>query len=477
MKKMFFSIIIVFISTCLFSQKAIIPVKVDERIELLSTVCRLADYLEYNEMSSRYRFGSIKYVEEVDEYFAKYKTNSLILYAKHIRKKQGIAYDAPMSFAISLEIKDSIRFLPNLAQGIEKIDKRWTEKSARYFLSLLNKFYKETNFHSFFEQHQKTFSTMENNFNSCVNEINLDWYNKFFGTESKDTFKIILSGINGGDNYGPKVTYSNGTQTNYSVMGPWVFDTTLSIQSKSASGIQKTIIHEFNHSFCNPLIDKYFNTISSNSNKMYKCVKSTMKSQAYSSSKTMMYELLVRSCVMKYLKDNTNKNESELKKSFVWENLNGFFWIDSVVYSLEKYDKLRDKYPTLDSYMPKLAELINSLETKNYIKRFNQKRTEYHVHTSIANGDENVSPDTKSIVISFDCEMDVPYGCSYGKKGKKALPNIKSVKWSSNQRDCIFYVELEANKQYSISFPYQWFYNKEGYPGKGIYYLDFKTGK
>jgi len=450
---------------------------VDERVELLSTVCRLADYPEYNEMSPKYRFGSIKYVEEVDKYFAKYKTDSLILYAKQIRKKQGIAYDAPMSFAISIEIKDSIRFLPNIAQGIEKMDKRWTEKSARYFLSLLNKFYKKTNFHSFFEQHQTTFSTMENNFDSCVKSIHFDWYKKFYGTECKDTFKIILSGINGGGNYGPKLIFSNGTQTNYSVMGPWVFDTTLSLESKYDSGIQETIIHEFNHSFCNPLIDKYYDKTRHNSNKMYKCVKRTMKRQAYGSCKIMMYELLVRSCVIMYLKDQANKSDSELKKSFVWEQVNGFFWIDTVVYSLQQYNKLRDKFPTLDSYMPKLVELINSLETKNYVKRFNQKRPEYHVHTSIANGDENVSPDTKSIVVIFDCDMDASYGCSYGKKGKKTFPNIKSIKWSNNQKELILNVELEANKQYSISFPYQWFYNKEGYPGKGIYYLDFKTGK
>ena len=34
----------------------------------------------------------------------------------------------------------------------------------------------------------------------------------------------------------------------------------------------------------------------------------------------------------------------------------GFFWIKELVDELESYDKQRDKYPTLESYMPKLSE-------------------------------------------------------------------------------------------------------------------------
>ena len=34
----------------------------------------------------------------------------------------------------------------------------------------------------------------------------------------------------------------------------------------------------------------------------------------------------------------------------------GFFWIAELVDELEKYNKQRDKYPTLESYMPKLAK-------------------------------------------------------------------------------------------------------------------------
>jgi len=44
----------------------------------------------------------------------------------------------------------------------------------------------------------------------------------------------------------------------------------------------------------------------------------------------------------------------------MWINLikrtYGFFWIEELVEELENYDKQRDKYPTLESYMPKLAE-------------------------------------------------------------------------------------------------------------------------
>ena len=38
----------------------------------------------------------------------------------------------------------------------------------------------------------------------------------------------------------------------------------------------------------------------------------------------------------------------------------GFVWIEDLLAELERYDKQRDIYPTLESYMPNLAEAYNT---------------------------------------------------------------------------------------------------------------------
>ena len=60
-----------------------ISAKVDERIELLSVVCRLAEFKEYvnNNIPS--------YAKDVDTYFAEYKSHELITLAKKLNKERS----------------------------------------------------------------------------------------------------------------------------------------------------------------------------------------------------------------------------------------------------------------------------------------------------------------------------------------------------------------------------------------------------
>lgn len=478
-----------FIATvCLFStlaglaQSPTVQARVDERVELMSVVCRLAGYEEFSQSfdNNHIYYGSPEYLKEVDTYFAKYKTDSLIEYAKSIRKKHAIAYDAPMTYAVCIEVNDGLKFIPELANGIEELDKRWSKESASKFLVLLNKFYISTNFHDFFEQHSHVYSKMEANFNSSVCNINYSWFEKFYGAKSNNSFSIILSCLNGDSSYGPGISFNDRSKKTYSIIGPWAFDSTLAVPDEYRIDLQHTLIHEFSHSYCNPLIFKYMADMESNSAKMFKCVKSEMNEQAYGSSKIMMCELLVRSCVIKYMEDNTSEVDDKVCKALLSERHSSFFWIDTVFAALHQYENKRSEFPTLDSYMPEMVSLINSLETKAYLIENERNRPDLHIKTSIINGDNNVSPDTKKLVVSFDRKMDTDAnGTTSGKKGKKYHPAIAKAYWNmDNQQEWVLDINLEPGRTYSIAFPYDFFRDTNGYPGKkGVYYLDFKTKK
>jgi hypothetical protein len=75
-----------FICANSFSQQSNIldKPKVDERVELLSIVFRLADAKEYN--SKRFKL----YSDKIEKHFDKYKNHDLITFVKQIREENGI---------------------------------------------------------------------------------------------------------------------------------------------------------------------------------------------------------------------------------------------------------------------------------------------------------------------------------------------------------------------------------------------------
>ncbi len=102
--------------------------RVDERVELLSIVFRLADNFEYN-MNTLPAYSS-----DIDRYFAPYKNHPAVQMAHMLEGKNGVGFDAVMVMAISLspppELKALVAFTPEIP------DKRWGA-DAEKFLPLL----------------------------------------------------------------------------------------------------------------------------------------------------------------------------------------------------------------------------------------------------------------------------------------------------------------------------------------------------
>ena len=74
-----------------------------------------------------------------------------------------------------------------------------------------------------------------------------------------------------------------------------------------------TIIHEFNHSFVNPLLAKSNGLFEESGKRIYKVVEYEMSRQlAYGNWQTMFNEALVRASEIKYFMDH-GTNESEIQ--------------------------------------------------------------------------------------------------------------------------------------------------------------------
>jgi len=146
----------------------------------------------------------------------------------------------------------------------------------------------------------------------------------------------------------------------------------------------------------------------------------------------VLNEALVRASVIKYVKEHNTK-QSNIDTIFNMELNNGFLWIRELVAELENYDSNRAIYPTLESYMPKLAEAYNVYAEK--VLQYDAQRPRVASVEEFENGNVNVDASTKTITIHFDRPLSGQgYSIFMGNKGKEAFPlkayeiNFKTTK-------------------------------------------------
>lgn len=471
MKKIF--LILILASFCVMGSRAseisITPV-VDERAELMSIVFRLAEAHEYVTDDLK------QYTDDIDNYFKPYKKHPIISFVQKERKKRGIGYDAVMSMAINLQIKDgTISLNKNLTEA--SLDSRWDRSKDENFITLLNDFYQKSNFRLFFDQQKNVRDEAEKNFSSLLGTIKFEWFEKFYGSKPTGQFHIILSLSNGPNNYGPSITSIDGREDIYAIMGCWATD---SLGNPAYSPrVISIIIHEFNHSFCNPLIRENLALLLPKGKEFFKLVETKMQRQAYGEPETMLFEILVRACECKYL-EYAGTQKAYITRGLKAQKGMGFLWIEELFNALGVYEQNREQYSTLRDFMPEVIALQNSLDPKAIQEELEKNQPNMSV-LNIENGSKNVDPNTEFIIVKFDRPMSTGNnGSSYGKKGKSHFPTYSNEiedYWSEDGTMWYFPVKLKPNTTYSLSFPAQFFMTTEYARPKNTIYLDFKTAK
>ena len=471
MKKIFFAL--VFLGNFLFAQNVSVVPKVDERVELMSIVFRLAEAEEYVNNDLLY------HSEEVDDYFFEYKDHPIVGYTQEIRALRGIGYDAVMSFAAHIKIDGTITFIDNVQEN--SLESRWTKENADTFLKHLNDFYTTSRFNDFFNSYADFYQKAETNFTKVLNMVDFSWFEKFYGVKATGEYSLIISMLNGGNNYGATVKHLNGDNHIYAMIGSWRTDS-LGYPDYS-DNVLSLIIHEYNHSFCNPLIDKYYKKMQKNAEKSFSEVASIMNRQAYSNAQIMLYEMLVRACVIRYqIKDHEDEKKATASNWFSsMEKGKGFLWIDQLVDLLDKYENNRDKYPALDKFMPEVVKLSNGIKMQKLQKEYDANAPKI-LGTNIENKATDVDPNITGITVKFDRPMYTGgYGTSYGSGGESFYPEShpeKKPEWNmETKKEITFYFILKPDTEYSISFPGQFFYGENLQQAQGMYYLDFRTRK
>jgi len=350
MKKTIFILLITAFFTPLVHAKAI-KATVNENIELMSILSRLAGYSEYSmDMGGQY-------MKDIDASLGRFGDHAAVSLMKEIRKNEGISYDAVMSMALNLEYRNKKFALAETE--VPMLDKRWRKVDKENFLTQLTAFYHETKFHDFFLSHKAYYEEGIKVFTeNILNQLNQSWYTAFYGAEPVEEFRVCIGFCNGGGNYGPARHLKDQPKEVFAIVGYVEKDG----KPRYENGFLSVLVHEFCHSFTNHLLEKETRVeeLEASSKLIREYTSWSMKAQAYDDWKTIINESLVRAAVICYMQEN-NAEDKDIRKQLTYELSRNYFFMPELVQLLHTYQKNRDTYPTLDAFYPEIIRFFNEV--------------------------------------------------------------------------------------------------------------------
>ena len=380
-------------------------VKVDERFELTSIVFRLTDIDVFAYPVPQ------NYVNDINEYFDKYKNHDLVKFVKNIiGTKQPFEISFIATSAAEIEITDNkLSFSKKLitcydtAPAKDTTGSVWTKAELEEYLRLLNKFYKDTKFHRFFLQHSDFYNKAEERMQELVNQIDTAWFTSFFGQPYQlDNVWVVPS--NGFNNF--SVTCKDKTGKTY-------FNCALGCGNTDSLnypifdwGSLEVLIHEICHNYVNPICDKYWSVFEPACDSIFAYVSEPLTTSLYGSPEALFYESTNRLCEFTYLNTHPVLTAKQMKRNLIINHLTGLIWMRDLIDFLEIFAEKKGQYPHFEDIMPQLLGFMQQIPQNMenyYLPQFELMRP--CVRYTYPSKNSMVDTDLDTIIISFSQPM------------------------------------------------------------------------
>src|ERR1035441_6395168 len=369
-------------------------VGVDPRIELISVVFRLAGNDEYNQCKIP------AYDRALEQHFGQYRNHEAVQLARSL----STGFESPMNLAVHIsDVQTLAERIPLDKQGTH-LNEPWKGAEGRKFLAALRKFVADTNFNEFLKSQQKLYDETNTRLREFVeSRADLVWYNRFFGTRSPVRFIVVPGMADGGPSYGTSFGGDDGVEEVYAIPGVWEVDKDGLPQF--GTDWRDMMVHEFVHSFSNPVVDKFASQMEAAAAQINDQVKTEMRRQAYGDWKTLLYESLVRVTTIHYVLEHDGAKAAQ--RLIQEDNSRSFFWISELSDKVTVYETHRQEFPTLESFMPQIVAFFNGLPPRmgELEKRYDESRPRVGSST-ITDGANDVDPALKELKVKFSRAMN-----------------------------------------------------------------------
>ena len=354
-----FSILCVFVSCkskevkCQFTAKPIvktvgkIDIMVDPNVEMMMILGRLDKVHPYADFG----VDNYGYLNKIDDYFSTYKSKDKIFY------NNDMAYQRLPEFGMYLkdDMSDFIMQIDN--ENFVTTDGPALNNSyynTNKYIELVKDFRIKTDFDKFFIENKFVYEKLIGIFEPLLAELKVDfWIEDFYGTTIENNIKLYVTLLSG--NYGIPFKTANGIENIHVVI--------LSNEKRDDSIFVYLLAHEFSHPktikiaeklYKNENVKRKFENLFYVNNQFYSM-------NGYSSGFYVLNETINQSCANKFWEDLLPKEDVEYLNKITVENQK-MIYVPQIAEFLDNYQNNRDKYKTLEDFIPELEEFILMLE-------------------------------------------------------------------------------------------------------------------
>lgn len=315
-----------------------LEIRIDPRIELINIVEKAPSFEE-----KPHPKPSIQ--RKMSNYFALYKNHPAVSMMQEL-KAGGFTYTKPRCFILGYTNPPELRQLYPLKQTYPYSDESWSpdEETLAELIRKLKDFYNDSKFGMFYHEHRADYE--ESLHSIAVNFEEKDYVKlleDYFGGR-KDKYVLIYSPINPGG-FGIWIE-TEGKISVYCIIGLEVGNIPL-------------VLHEFGHTFVNPITDEFREEIDKYQN-LFPPIRPNLPS-SYDRWWIVVNEHIIRAFTARV--ETILDGEEAGKRALQRELSDGFKYIIPMYERLKEYEANRDKYPNFRSFYPRIIELFAELSS------------------------------------------------------------------------------------------------------------------
>jgi len=350
-----------------FAQKVV--VRHSEETELVSVLCHIAGIDGY--VWDKEDIDTPDYFNDVDSVFSSFKTHPSAKFIRNRLRSKGFAWNTPMDFAMKFKLDNGkVSYIDSVE--IDGYYDHITARNEQKLLKLIQEFYDDSFFHQFYLAHSDLYSACEEAMQKVTANLDLEWYERFFGPKDNNSFRVIPNLLGGPGNYAVHINTADGCQSVIAVMGCATTDGNDEIHY-SIPGTLPILVHEFNHSYCNPLNEEYWNEMNDAVVDYFRPNAEFYDSIAYGNPLYVLNETFVEACMIRYLMshpidlNDTGFTMSKLIERYIEidEIDKKFTMIRDIIDALGKREKNSVQYRTMHDFMPEYVKTVISSAKKN----------------------------------------------------------------------------------------------------------------
>ena len=324
-----------------------IDIVVDPKVEMMMILGRLDKVYPYADLG----VNNYGYLNKIDDYFSTYKNKDKIFY------NNDMAYQRLPEFGMYLkdDMSDFIMQIDN--ENFVTTDGPALNNSyynTNKYIELVKDFRMKTDFDKFFIENKSVYEKLIGIFEPLLDELKVgSWIEDFYGTTIENNIKLYVTLLAG--NYGIPFRLSNGKENTHVVI--------LANEKRSDSIFVYLLAHEFSHPktikiaeklYKNENVKRKFENLFYANNQFYSM-------NGYSSGFYVLNETINQSCANKFWEDLLPKEEIEYLNKITVENQK-MIYVPQIAEFLDNYQNNRDKYKTLEDFIPELEKFILTLE-------------------------------------------------------------------------------------------------------------------